>query len=766
MPMALRKNKPQNFRSKNLQTFQQRSPQMVDYLQKVTPGVETTIVGTPSRSPTLTYRQGNRLFHLHSAYEPIAEANQWAEHVGQEDWQIGVILGIGLGYHIEELQRRYPERSLVVVEPTPDIFNAAIQVRDLRTLLRHPNFSIVASSDATAASVSLFENHIRSGVIKGQVKFFAWPPYQRVWSSFWQQVQQKIGELTRQSSVNFSTYQYFSMMWQENFFTNLRASVMDPSAKALYSLFKGKPAILVAAGPSLQKNIHLLKELKESALIVAAGSALGPLLAHGIKPHLVVSFDGAPANYYVFADVKTDDLVMVYSSVIYPRIVAEFQGPRFALGVDIYPYERWFHAQLGHDRGSVASGPSIANLTWDLLRQMACDPIIFVGQDLAFGHDGETHAAGRVELDYEFKNSATDTLSVEQRASGEWVEDIWGNQVRTRPVWLAMKTWFEHRIYAWGQGRTFIDATEGGAKIKGTQIMSLRDAADRYCKQQINAEMLIWQTYRSQKAQLDTLNLDSKLDLALKRILQDFAAILKLCDSAIEQVRSLDALNRDNQCTESEYARYHAMMSRYDAQLSTFNAYTQFIRPAIENNTAAFDAMSIRLQIETDTGQKGKKLAELYASLFAIVQKAATELNTYCQIAVDMPGPYSPVSLASEINYVSSICSQMRPHVETLQSLSKSPIDETVWSQVQKTHEELGRLSTQINQTEVLRTFVKEVVVLEGAAMQELRSFQIAASTERDLQRKAEYLAMYHERSLDAVQSALRKICEYSKIPT
>lgn len=765
MATALRKNKQQNFRGKNLQLFQQVSPKMVDYLKNKTAGVEIASVNTRAGVPTLTYRQGNRHVHLHSAYDPVAEAHYWAEQAGQGDWQIGVIFGVGLGYHIEALQKLYPDRSLVVIEPTPDVLNATIQLRDLRSLIRHPNFSMVASSDTTAAALSLFWDHLRSGVIKGGVAFLTWPPYRRLWADFWQQVQQKVGELTRQSSVNFSTYQVFAMQWIENFFTNLRASATDPSAKSLFSQFKGKPAILVSAGPSLEKNIHLLAEAKEKALVVAAGSAIGPLLAHGIKPHMVVSFDGAPANYYVFANIKTDDLPLVYSSVIYPRIVAEYQGPRFSLGIDIYPYERWFHEELGHTRGNVASGPSIANLTWDFLRQMDCDPIIFVGQDLAYGYDGETHAAGRVELDYEIKKPDINSTDAEQKSSSEWVEDIWGNQVRTRPVWLAMKIWLEQRIYAWGRGRTFIDATEGGAKIVGTKILTLRETIDRYCQTPFDAEKQIWQTYQYQKTQIDTLNIDTKLDVVLDRINQEFDAVLTLCGDAIETLRSLDALNRANTLTESEFSKFHMELSHLDSQLAAIGAYTQFVRPAIENNISAFDAMSIRLKTEVDVAKKGHLLAELYAALFALTRDKTTEIKSYCQLAVDMSGPYAPPKLVAELDEVTSVCREMHPHVDKLNSLSQSPMDAASWAEVQSTHNELGRLAVKINRTEVLRWFVREIVQMEPAVLKELHLLQVAAASEPDLQKKAGYLAQHQIRTLALVEDALRQIREYSKLP-
>ncbi|MCB0115483.1 MAG: motility associated factor glycosyltransferase family protein, partial [Caldilineaceae bacterium] len=481
MPSALKKTKQRNYLSRNLQALSRRSSQMVAYLENEPRLADVQAVDTRSGQLSLNYSRGSKSIHLHSTYDPHAEALAWCRHVGRQDWQIGVIFGLGLGYHVEELARQYPERMLIVVEPNTDVLKVGLQMRDLRQLLSNPRFVLVTGTDPHATASMVFEQNLRHEVLKGKVAFLEWPAYRRLWSDFWGSLQRNIGDLAQQTHVNLSTYKYFSLMWQENFFTNLRASAADPSVTSLFSLFEGKPAILVSAGPSLQKNIHLLKEAREHALIIAAGSAVGPLMAHGIKPHFVVSYDAAPSNYYVFSNLDTSQTILLYSAVIYPRILAEYKGQRLAMGVDVYPYERWFFEKLGLNRGTIASGPSVANLTWDLIHQMGCDPIVFVGQDLAYGVDGSAHAEGRSGLEFEAQTQSDESEESLYDKTAIWTQDIWGNQVRTRAVWLAMKIWFEQHIRAAGNDGTFIDATEGGVRIEGTQIMTLRDVLDQYC---------------------------------------------------------------------------------------------------------------------------------------------------------------------------------------------------------------------------------------------------------------------------------------------
>lgn len=762
MSSALRKPKSQNYLNKNLQALHRRSSQMAAYLENEPTVADVQPLRTRTGPLSLRYDRGSKSVHLHSTYDPMTEALTWCQHVGQQDWQIGVIFGLGLGYHVEELARQYPNRTLVVVEPSADVLSTSLQVRDLRSLLNNPRFLLITGTDPHATASLVFEQNLRNEVLQGKIAFLDWPVYRRLWPDFWNKLQRNIGELAQQTLVNISTYKYFSLMWQENFLTNVRASVSDPSAKALYSLFKGKPAILVSAGPSLQKNIHLLKEAKNHALVIAAGSAIGPLLAQGIMPHFVVSYDAAPSNYYVFSHLDTSEMILLYSAVIYPRILAEYKGPRLAMGVDVYPYERWFFEKLGIDRGNVASGPSVANLAWDLLRQMGCDPIIFVGQDLAYGFDGKAHAEGRKGLEFEVQNQAVTTEETAYDRSVAWTEDIWGNRVRTRPVWLAMKTWFEQRIRAWGSGRTFIDATEGGARIEGTQVMSLTAALDQYCKTPINASAQIMDVIYREKQRMAGTELQS--EALLRQLSTELTQILAMCESSKSHLSDLNKLNKSNTLTEVGFAEYHRTFAQLDVKLSELNVYKQFILPSIAHRLAAFEAMSASLRNEANLDQKGERLAHLYASLFAIVRDATVEIQTYMQHALGLPGLHATTSLADDLDVVASVCRQIDSLVEKLALLANQPMTEGNWIQILSIHEEIGKLSGQINNSEVMRGFVKEIVEENAEAQRSLQMLRKSINSEQDWQLKAKHLAAYHGQTMQLVNAAIREVQAHAGI--
>ena len=106
---------------------------------------------------------------------------------------------------------------------------------------------------------------------------------------------------------------------------------------------------------------------------------------------------------------------------------------------------------------------------------MGCNPIVFVGQDLAFT-DNKTHSKATYSKDI--------TVSENLRE----VEDIYGNIVYTPKNLYIYLRWIQNRINK-EESITFIDATEGGARIKGTEILTLEKAIDKYSNKNIRKKM-------------------------------------------------------------------------------------------------------------------------------------------------------------------------------------------------------------------------------------------------------------------------------------
>jgi hypothetical protein len=578
---------------------------------------------TQSGSPTALIQDTDSAKLLHSSYEPLAEAQYWAQHVGQGDWQIGIILGFGLGYHIEELVRRYPERILIVLEPDKDVFTAALRARDLRHVLGHENVTVNVGDDVAVAAKYVFDC-LRRNLLVGKPALLAWPPTKRMWRQFWEDVQKGALDYSNQDLVNMATYRSLSLLWLQNFFINFRTSFRDPGLTTLQGIFAGKPAFLVAAGPSLDTNAHLLAQVKGRAIIIAVLQAVRSLQKHGIEPDLIVSFDPKEINYTRhFADLDTKELALCYVPILYPRIVKEHSGPRFVVGADIYPFSQWLFDILREPKGVVASGPSVANVAWDIARQLGCDPLIFVGQDLAFtgerSHADNVTGGGQIspELLHKVKENPNHYC---------FVEGWDGERILTNKSMLAMKIWFEQKISEYS-GRRFIDATEGGAKIIGTEPMTLQAAIDEFCSEEFHPGTKIRTLYEQEVERLQTIMVDDRLNETFDLLKRELREIQRIGQRAVKPLRTVVSLVESRQITERKFEKLYRHVRQLDRSLNQLETSKYCVAPVIHHQIEAVNIIANQFLKEQDLVQRGKLFADVYLPLFQASVEAASSLE-------------------------------------------------------------------------------------------------------------------------------------------
>jgi len=236
----------------------------------------------------------------------------------------------------------------------------------------------------------------------------------------------------------------------------------------------------VAAGPSLNKNMHFLKGLRDKALIISCDASFGPLMQKGIRPHIVTSLERTPGVDLFYTSVDNfKDIYFVALPVIMPEVIDAFKGRKF-IAYRNYPYFKW----LEIDKGTLNVGISVANLAFKILTLFECDPIILIGQDLAYADDGETHVKGNIFGERDETILSKPVIEIEGN---------YGKPVKSEKLWEVMKLIYEEDIVAYPG--TCINATEGGAKIKGAEIMPFKEAIERYCQEPFHPRTILNEVY-------------------------------------------------------------------------------------------------------------------------------------------------------------------------------------------------------------------------------------------------------------------------------
>lgn len=416
---------------------------------------------------------------LHSSIDPVKEAQKMAEHVSSESGKIIVIYGFALGYLVEALLETTDKRNLLfIVEPDYDLFCAAMAARDLHHIIGSERVHLLVSDLAGKIRSSFFALYDETKY--DDILMTGLSGHQMVYPAAYHELVPMIKDAVDAKLFNLVTMIKIGPDSAKNALLNMVDYCTHPGISSLFGRLAGVPAIIVSAGPSLNKNIHLLKAAKGKAVILAVGTALKALKKWDIEPDFVFSIDPQDLNYELhFKGVNIEKVALISEIQANHMIVANHKGPIFVSG-DM-PIVKWFGEGI-ENKGKIESGGSVANNAFAAAYKMGANPIILVGQDLAYSREGHSHAAG---TNYENK-----VYSLDQNSKFFPVKANDGGHILTDRSFYQFLLFFQVWIETYPE-REYINATEGGAFIQGTKLMTLQTVLDQYCQNAVDVEKII-----------------------------------------------------------------------------------------------------------------------------------------------------------------------------------------------------------------------------------------------------------------------------------
>lgn len=406
---------------------------------------------------------------LHSRHDPEGEGARMAGAQGLDESRFVVMVGLGAGYALEAALKRLPDDAqLTAVEPEADVFRKALEMRDLSRALADRRLTVVVGE--TPAEVARRLDRSAWGLSFRHPCLVEHPSYAALAPDYLREIRKRLLEIFEMEKSGVATRVAGQKEFTRNILKNLPRLSAAAGIAELFGLFKGRPAIVVSAGPSLNKQLPKLRELQGRAVIICVDTAMRAVLAAGVRPDLVVAVDFTPVNFKHFNGVDTSGLPVAAASIVYPRCLEWHKGPLFAIFND-YPITDWLMPFLG-SRGQLTIGDSTAHTAFHIAEKMGCTRIILIGQDLAYT-GGKTHAEG----------VATRAEAV---AKDDLLVDGWyGDKVRTSSALMTMLKHFEAKVAE--SPASVVNATEGGARMEGAEHISFAEAAERYCSSWFDA---------------------------------------------------------------------------------------------------------------------------------------------------------------------------------------------------------------------------------------------------------------------------------------
>ncbi len=418
---------------------------------------------------------------------PTKQAEQWLEKQVDGTNKVELLFGLGLCYNIELLMEKYPQKKILVIEPSVELLIYLISSRDMTKILNKVWLLLEEDFDTFLKNfLGLYWDARNKGVFKLQAINVYSIVFEPIWIEFREKLKKQINALT----VDTATRKKLTQLWLSNYLTNIKRIKEASNADGFLGKFKDVPGILVSAGASLEDNIHLLKDVKDKILLLSASSARLAMKQHNISPHMFMTVDASEGETRIVENVENDNETMVYSNQLTTKSLDLFDGKKLFINYNSDFYTTNFLNWAGIKSGYVMSAPSVANTCFDLLYRLGCNPIIFIGQDLAFTKNKQY--AGKIDYGLNMEEEGFKELGY------PLVDDIYGNQVYTMPSFLAMKNCFEDQIQKAKLEKpdlVVLNCTEGGLNIEGAKNEKLEDVVGKFADDN-NVTKLIEELYQ------------------------------------------------------------------------------------------------------------------------------------------------------------------------------------------------------------------------------------------------------------------------------
>jgi len=367
------------------------------------------------------------------------------------------------------------------------------------------------------------------------------------------------------------------------------------------------PVILVAAGPSLKKNVKELINAEGKAIIVTIARAYPILQEMEIHTDLLarhVGLQNSDDKYY--QEDKAHQHKVIASAFSGYDIQRAYDGNCIYYGFS----DQIFHApQLATEFLTEARGGSVATDVFEIFAAAGFRTIILVGQDLAYDVSGKSHAVAAGSG----AGSGEETFDV---------EGIDGNIVKSRRDWMFFREYYEKAVEKIPD-LELIDATEGGAKIRGSRIMTLKQAIEEKCTKEYPVGEWISSTHKAGERygkEIGSNILKEQLEL-VNRAAEMLREIPILSDSILTRIR-LSATNDEEYNTDCRrYDEiYHALLEGREGDLLCYYAEAELQ-----------DYISHALTAENDVIRKLETEAELFRRLREKCEDLRQLLEKLCE---------------------------------------------------------------------------------------------------------------------------------------
>jgi len=577
---------------RNLQALRTKDKSLYDKILNLS-DKDISIAQSKTGLPVLIIREGKNSIPLDSIDDPVNSVQERINSLKSAEINRWVIAGLGSGYRLLEAMRAAQENSqFLIVEFNLNCIKHIFSFIDLSEMIKRDLLWIYW--DLKKDFIDIYEryfdrkNYMGLGILLEESNSAARMEKHRG-------IVDIIMYHSRKFKIDLENTERSFWLVLRNQLLNLPNILKGKKVKSLFGKFSGVPGIIISAGPSLDKNLHVLKGVRDRAVLIAVDTAVRSLLKNGVNPHLILSADPLVKNCFHFPDMDMTGSNLVFEPRVNKRIPDKFKGDIFISSFD-NPFMKFLESIIG-DFGKLETWGSVSTMAFDLAVKMECEPIIFLGQDLAYSrnrqHCRDSYFEEKTRRMNLLEKGEVGDESLERIIKAKKLvktEDIFGYEIFTEEMLLNYSLWISDRIKK--VGIRCINSTEGGILKDNVEIKTLSEI--------IADELITDFDIEKRIASAKDVLIDDceKLVLSeLQNIKKGLEEISILCERAMDISRPL----KNDSNRYPEYGMSIEMIRREIMQKVVEDPYLEFLKEANEKTFFDFKQNINRGGLDNDS---------------------------------------------------------------------------------------------------------------------------------------------------------------------
>lgn len=517
--------------------------------------------------------------------------------------------GLGNGVLYKMLFANPALKRVLVFEPHLEVIFIVLNLLDFSEEILHKKLVIFHAESTNYENLSPFFYQNRNALMHS--KLYNLNIFNAYYDNFLDsanKINKLLISIIEHGVISLGNDSHDAIVGIKHHIANIPLMLKNPTLYELIKKAKNSDyAVIVSTGPSLYKQLPLLKKMQDFVSIFCIDASFPILCKHNIKPDIVISMERVELTakfYEVVEEQYFKDVIFAITSIAHKRLLDEIVKKGGILQISERPFGYTSYFEL-EDYGYVGIGMSAANMAYELVVHCGFEKCIFIGQDLAFASDGTSHSKGAVYGENEIKNK--EKILLEKYGGGGFVEST--------QIWKMFLNFFAKDIFDTKNRILAINATEGGARIPHTIELPFSEAITNATSKKTHIIL----DFPSQKDQeQNTKKAIKKIQEILKYGYDKKSKIERLFLEVAEICNELENLNQNEKLQDFDFKKLDNVLESIEKIKGLFSAkkFLQIFNEATQSYIfhQEMEIVKITTKIANDDiEKKAKKVEWLYA---------------------------------------------------------------------------------------------------------------------------------------------------------